>query len=93
MRQVARSPMTEEQFMADYTDSETPLERYFLVGEAGYQVVGFWHATNGLMACVIEDDEESEAVKELLRRRGNPSFERLSDVEAHAAKVGWPSRT
>lgn len=82
--------MTEELFVADYTDALTPLDRYFLVGDRGKQVIGCWHAANGLMACIIEDDSTAEACKDFLRKRGHPSFASLADAQAHAARMRWP---
>lgn len=86
----AAAPISEQQFVADYVDVDIPLERYFLLGEPGRQGVACWHTTNGLMACLIEDDKAAAACVDFLRRRGHPVFASLADVYAHAARMRWP---
>lgn len=68
----------------------TPLDRYFLLGAAGREIVAFWHAKNAVMACGIEDNRLFAAGIECLRRRGHPTFAGFGEVYAHAARIGWP---
>jgi len=82
--------MTDDDFLAAIGDGVSPIDRYFLVGETGHEMVGLWDERVGIRVCVIEDHELVAPYLEFLRRRGSLSFESPQDVVAHAARVQWP---
>ena len=90
MDEPVSSP-SDKAFVALMTSGDhTPLDRYFLLGTSGRQLVALWHVKNAIMACVIEDNQLAAACKEYLRRRGHPTFIGVGEVYAHAARMQWP---
>jgi hypothetical protein len=73
-----------------FSGSDTPRERYFLLGTDGREVIAFWHSKNAIMARIIEDNALAQACKEYLRRHRYPTFASVEAVYAYAARQGWP---
>lgn len=73
-----------------FASTDTPRDRFFLLGEVGRQLIAFWHPKNGLMGSIIEDDELADACEAYMRQHGYQSFETSAAVYEHAVRVGWP---
>ena len=66
------------------------LDSYFLVGEEGRELIGFWMPEVGERGLQLRDDELAKACKTYLASRGVRRFRSLSEVLETARREQWP---
>jgi hypothetical protein len=88
--------VTDDEFLGLLPHGGTPIDLYYVYLDkfADTEIIGCWDANFGPWSFTPIDlnprGVEYTAMREHLRRRGNPVFASHDDIYDHARKVDWP---